>query len=82
MDLATLRDEINKVPFEAFSLRMSDGSTVPVPHQEFIAIAPPRNVFVGREEGGYEVLDLLHIVAIDRTPSAARRRRSKGGDGR
>ena len=82
MELSALREEINKLPFEAFMLRLSDGSNVSVPHRDFIAIAPPRNVFVSREEGGYELLDVLHIVAIGRTPSAARRRRSKGGDGR
>ena len=82
MDLATLRAEINKQPFQAFALRLSDGSSIPVPHQEFIAIAPPRNVIVGREEGGYEVLDALHIVALDRSLTAQRRRRSKGGNGK
>jgi hypothetical protein len=78
MDLATLRGEINKHPFQPFALRLSDGTSVLVPHQEFIAIAPPRNVIVGREEGGYEVLDALHIVALDRTLAAQRRRRSRG----
>lgn len=81
MELSALRDEIRKTPFQPFSLRMSDGSSVPVFHQEFIAIAPPRNVFVGRTDGGYEVLDVLHIVAIDRT-SPPRRRRPRGGNGR
>ena len=79
MELSALREEIRKTPFQPFSLRMSDGSSVAVFHQEFIAIAPPRNVIVTKQEGGYEVLDVLHIVAIDRTEPP---RRPRGGNGR
>ena len=82
MDFAILRAEIKKQPFEPFNLRMSDGASVPVPHQEFIAVAPPRNVIVGREEGGYEVIDMLRVVAIDRSQSARTRRRPKGRNGK
>jgi hypothetical protein len=78
MELSTLRDEIVKVPFAAFTLRLSDGTSVHVPHRELIAIAPPRTVFVGKENGGYETLDALHIVAMDRSAPS---RRTKGRNG-
>lgn len=81
MDMTAFREEINKLPFQPFWLRLSDGSRVPVPHQEFIAIAPPRTVFVGRVSGGYETLDLLHIVAIDRSTPVRSRRQGKGRNG-
>ena len=80
MNIQTIRDEIAKQPFQAFTLRLADGTQVLVPHPDFFAVAPPRTIFVGKIGGGYEIIDPRHIVAVDRPnpPPTGKRPRSQG----
>jgi hypothetical protein len=53
-------------PFKPFSLRLTDGSLIPVPHQEFIAVSPGgRTVVVFTEGEKFSMLDVGLITAIE-----------------
>lgn len=52
-----------------FTLRLSDGSRVPVAHPDFMMMPPGAGLIVvyGRR-GGITQIDPLHVVAIEDTP--------------
>ena len=53
-------------PFQPFSLRLSDGGILPVPHSEFMAYAPEgRTCVVYATDGDYSIVDLRHVTAIE-----------------
>ena len=53
-------------PFMPFRIVMSDGRTLYVPHPEYLARSPHgRTVCVfDVEDGGFEVIDLLHVAGV------------------
>ena len=64
------RDDVYKTlhaqPFRKFSLRLTDGSLVPVPHPEFILLTQGgRTAVVNTEEGSFRILDLALVTAIE-----------------
>lgn len=62
-------------PFQAFSLRLGDGQSLPVEHPEMLAYAPKsRTATVYRKDGSFEIVDLLLVTGLDvRPPSNGRR---------
>jgi hypothetical protein len=53
-------------PFKPFALRLADGTLVPVPHPDFIALSEGGRtaiVTTGRED--FEILDLGLVTAIE-----------------
>ncbi|HYR58332.1 MAG TPA: hypothetical protein VEO95_06880 [Chthoniobacteraceae bacterium] len=60
-------DEIRKRTsngFRPFVIKTSDGKEYPVPHREFIMITK-RSVVVADADGFIDILDPLHIVALN-----------------
>lgn len=66
MTVEPLRATIKAVPFRPFSLRLSDGREIPIPHPDFIMYAPtnPRIVVVTTPDGTVEILDVLLILGF------------------
>jgi hypothetical protein len=66
LNLKPIRDRLGP-PFQPFTIRLSNGRSFSVPHQDFIAIG--RGVVsVVDEEDGTHTLDALHIVSINDIP--------------
>ena len=64
------RDAIYKTlhaePFKPFSLRLTDGSLISVPHQDFVAVSHGgRTAVVFTEGENFSILDLGLITAIE-----------------
>jgi hypothetical protein len=64
MDVEGLREALHKEPFEPFTIRMADGRSLPVPHPDFLAVAPRRVVLVG-EDASWSVLEPRLIASLD-----------------
>jgi hypothetical protein len=53
-------------PFKPFSLRLADGKTIPVPHPEFLAIAPTGSTVIVFGDGEkFSILDISLVTAIE-----------------
>ena len=52
-----------------FIVRTSDGEKYSVPHPEFVWVGR-YNLVIEDEQGGIDVIDPLHVVAIRRVPAA------------
>jgi hypothetical protein len=75
MDIEGIREVLHRQPFEPFLIHLADGRSLPVPHQDFVALMPER-VFVGAEDNSWSLLEPLMIVSLDSMPS-----KPKGGNG-
>ena len=64
MDIEGIRQALHKEPFEAFSIRLADGRALPVPHPDFVAVAP-RRVVVVAEDNSWAVIEPLLVVSLD-----------------
>ena len=73
LNLENLRARLHETGFKPFTLHLSDGRSLPVPHPDFILVSRSVVVVV-TEEGVTFTIDPLHIVAISdqsQTPKAA-----------
>ena len=53
-------------PFKPFALRLTDGSTISVPHQDFISISPGgRTVIVFQGEEKFSIVDVGLLTAFE-----------------
>jgi hypothetical protein len=77
MDLNGLREALSRQPFEPFSIRLTDGRSLPVPHPDFLAVGKRRAVLI-QEDDSCLWLEPLLVVSIDWPPTAGK---SKGGNG-
>jgi hypothetical protein len=64
------REDVHKTlqarPFRKFSLRLTDGSLIPVPHPEFILLTQGgRTAVVSTEGESFRILDLALVTAIE-----------------
>jgi hypothetical protein len=50
MDIDEIRGALHRQPFEPFTIRLADGRSLPVPHPDFVAVAPRRVVVVASED--------------------------------
>lgn len=64
MDLEGIREALHKQPFEPFTIRLVDGRSLPVPHADFVAVAPRRMVVLG-EDSSWTVVDPRLVVSLD-----------------
>jgi hypothetical protein len=64
MDVAGIREALEKQPFEPFALKLADGRSISVPHREFVALNP-RRIVVINDDGSWHVVERLLIVSID-----------------
>jgi hypothetical protein len=61
-----------------FSLRLTDGSLVPVPHPEFILITQDGNTAVVNTTGGdIKIIDVNLVTALETNGHGSKARRSK-----
>ena len=66
MTKETIKEMLSSEPFKPFSLRLTDGSLVPVPHPEFILITQGgRTAYVNVEGERVKILDLALITAVE-----------------
>jgi len=66
MTKETIKQMIGAEPFKPFSLRLRDGSLVPVPRPEFILVTQGgRTAYVNVEGERVKILDLTLITAIE-----------------
>ena len=64
MDLNGIREALRKEPFQPFTIRLTDGRELPVPHPEFVAVGP-RLVIVIADDNSWTVVEPLLIVSLD-----------------
>jgi hypothetical protein len=67
MEAAALREALHAQPFRPFTLRLADGCEVPVPHPDFVAVAPNgRRVAVFHPtDDSMSILEPLLIVTLE-----------------
>lgn len=57
---------LNAAPFKPFSLRLTDGKLIPVPHPEFILITQGgRTAFVNTDGEKVSMVDLGLVTALE-----------------
>ena len=66
MNIQTIRKRLSKQG--PFVVRTSDGEKYTVQHPEFVLVGR-HNLVIEDEQGGIDVIDPLHVVAICRAPS-------------
>lgn len=67
MDAEAIREATHHQPFQPFTLRLADGRVLPIPHPDFIAIAPNgRRVAVfSPTDSALSILEPLLIVSLE-----------------
>jgi hypothetical protein len=73
MDIEGVRAARRRQPFEPFTIRLSDGRALQVPHSDFVAVGT-RRVVVVAEDDSTSMIDSRLIVSLDTLPK-------KGGGG-
>jgi hypothetical protein len=66
MQIPVLREALRAQPFRPFTIRLTDGRSLPVPHPELVGIAG-RTVFVASpaQDESYTLVDSVLIVSLD-----------------
>ena len=66
MQVPAIREALQARPFRPFTIRLTDGRSLPVPHPDFVAIAG-RTVLVTSpsQDESYSVVDSVLIVSLD-----------------
>ena len=73
MNAERFRDELKKQPFQAFTVKVTNGDILDVIHPDFAMISPTEDVvIIFAHDGHYKVVDLDHIVTL--TPKRDRKR--------
>jgi hypothetical protein len=70
MNAETLREWVNRRPFEPFELRLSKGEVYRVGHPELVAIGKNRIVIVDPETDRFVHVALVHINSIEALQTA------------
>lgn len=65
MNMDTIREWLNRQPFQAFVLRMSNGEAYEVRHPENLALGKNRLIVVDPEADRAVHLALIHVNAIE-----------------
>jgi hypothetical protein len=67
---ADIRRQMEQIPFEPFTIRMSDGHEYPVPTTDHIYLPPGgTRIVVSDDEGAVAVLPVLHMTGVIRQPA-------------
>ena len=65
MTIEKLREVLHAEPFEPFSIQISDGRSILVPHPDFVSVDPKgRIAHVFRQDGASEWVDFRLVTAI------------------
>lgn len=67
MTVEQLRRVHGTRPFQPYKLLLADGTTIPVPHPEFLLPHPTsgRTIAVAARDGTFHIIDLLLVAAIE-----------------
>jgi len=65
MGVETIREWLNRKPFEPFELRRSNGETYQVRHPEVIALGKNRIAIVDPETDRFVHVALIHVNSIE-----------------
>ena len=65
-------------PFHPFKLRLGDGTVVPVPHPELMAIFPGGRTLVVTSRDKLEIIDVFLVTAVEMATGNGSRRRKAG----
>ena len=63
MDIEGIRQALHKQPFEPFTIRLADSRPLPIPHSDFVAVAP-RRMIVLAEDSSWSVIEPLLAVSL------------------
>jgi hypothetical protein len=66
MDLKQLRDARLRIPFKPFTIRLTDGRSIPVDEPEHIAVGNGRAVVI-QEDASVLWIDPALVVSLDYT---------------
>ena len=70
MNAETIREWLNRRPFEPFELRLSDGETYRVRHPEDMALGKNRIAIADPETDGIAHVALIHVNSIQALQAA------------
>ncbi len=66
MQIKEMQKVYRAQPFQPFIIHMADGRGIRVDHPEFMALSPAgRAAVVFDKDGGFEIIDLLLITALE-----------------
>jgi hypothetical protein len=72
MNAEQVRQFSRATPFVPFVLILADGRRVLVRHPEFLSFSPgDRTLVVHQLDDSFELVDLLSVAKLERTPSSA-----------
>lgn len=71
MTLEEVRSTVHAAPFQPFTMYLADGSSLRIPHQDFIAIPTSGRTVVVYPEGAraHTVVDLLLVTKLEMSGS-------------
>ena len=64
MDLAAVREALDREPFQPFVFRLADGRSVPVHHPDFVAVGKRRLIVIDQDDS-WSFVEPLLIDSID-----------------
>lgn len=68
MTVDLLRQMYKAEPFRPFTIHLADGRSLPVVHQEFLAMSPSgRSVLVYQSDDSFNIVDLLLVTDLEVT---------------
>jgi hypothetical protein len=70
MNMETIREWLDRRPFEAFVLRLSNGESYEVRHPENVAVGKARLAIVFPENDRFVHVSLIHVNSIEALQAA------------
>ena len=70
MNMETIREWLNRRPFEPFVLRLSNGEAYEVRHPENVAVGKARLAIVYPESDRFVHVSLIHVNSIEALQAA------------
>jgi hypothetical protein len=69
MTTQQLRAALHSTPFRPFVIRMADGRTFSIPHQDFLSVSPGgRTVVIYHPDDSASIVDLLLMTELELSP--------------
>ncbi len=61
-----IRKRLHNQPFRNFVIVVADGGSIPVKHEDFVAVAPTgREMIVYQPDGSYNVMDMMLVTRLE-----------------
>ncbi len=67
---ARLRELLHAQPFHAFGIKLVDGSSFAIPHEDFLSVTKSGNVIFDDGEKTYKTINVTLITVIDEKVAA------------